>query len=260
MGRNYNCFFPLLDNYLTIKTWFSRTENDYKFPSDDTVENSWSYSLIFDEKNIDENCFTKLQEYIEDSSIITKWSRNDKTVEIKSLRFDWLINMEEQEKHSLLAFDQNKLEFYNNEVEKDFNKNLTYEEVNEIFMDNIFLYSNDFINYFITKFIGLTILQLVDYYCYGYDFGKVNPLVNEAKTLAINKLEVDISKKSKGILSILENISYTPSNKNRRQRTLFLSDSSDKKRFYVKRNTIIAAASNFENKFAYWKAMHKYLF
>jgi hypothetical protein len=256
MGRNWNHFFPLLGNYLTIKTVFSRTKNDYALPSDDTVENHWDYHLIYDEKNIDKNTFRELEKYINDSIITTKLSRTDKTVEIKSLKFDWLIKMEEQVNPTLLSIDQTKLEYYYNEFEKDLNMNLTSKEVNEIFIEN--LYSNDFINYLITKFIGLAILQLVDYYCYGYNFGKVNPLVNEAKTLVINKSQVDISKKSKGILSILENISYTPSN--RKQRTLFLSDSSDKKKLYVKRDTIIAAASNFENKFAYWKVMHKYLF
>ena len=251
---------PLLGSYLQIQVKFDRTRNDRLFPSSDNVELFWSYRLIYkNEVDVNLKRFSKLQNYINNlSEITTNYSRKDGTVELRELDFQWFETcLNDQERDILLKFDQNNLEnnFHQYEDWLLTNMNLTSTEITFILTE--YFYTSKFLDYLLIKFIGLIFLQIVDYYCIGYDVGnKLNPSISDGKTMVLDKSQVCHEKCYKeSIIKLLEKISYLPSRLSRKRRSLFMLDFSDNNKVYAKRDTIIAAASNFSN-FAYWKVIN----
>lgn len=243
---------PLLYDFLYVKVYNKRIQENILNTDDTSIENIFCYELVV---NWDSTklilphplLLEELKNCINNSSITTKYSRHKQsykqeddnnfitTVNIISLNFDWLSTISEFTKDNLIKLDHRNI----NKLSRDRHITLTSS------------YMKDYI---LVKFIMLSLLQVIDYYCKGYDCGKVTLSVNDAKRVALvdqrfNNVNESEHSNLKGIMNRLSFITLYSTN----DRVVFAFD-YNASCFYTAENNIQMVSLELEfQTYLYWK-------
>lgn len=241
---------PLLYDFLYVKVYHERKQNNILYTDNNTIENVWRYELA---ENYDSTklilhepiLLDELKNSINYSSITTKYTRKHKsnkqeddnctTVNIISFNFDWLLKISKvTEKHLIM---------------------LDHRNMNILSRDKHLILTSSYIkDYLLVKFIMLSLLQVIDYYSKGYDCGKATPSVNDAKrrvALVDPRFNVDGSDHSnlKGIMNRLSLKTFYSKN----ERDVFAYDCNASCCYTTEERIQMVSLDLESKKFLYWK-------
>ena len=206
---NKHIYLPFFNEIIGIKVFYKRNLST-GLSNDDFVENIWTYKVVYDSydtekekkclllRNDNMDFFSELEGHINNSSIITKFSKNIRIidnksfVEIGSTNFSWL---------SLIG-NEDFIEFkINSDIEA------------KVFATNKNVFTKSLMNYLLIYFFLLSMIQIIELYTSGLDSGLIEPSFDHEKLVIINTDNLQINELMKLLCIFMldnkSNFSYT---------------------------------------------------